>query len=550
MIRKRVRASLVRPPVDVLHKFSKPVESLAIGYLATSLRRAGHTAIMLDAMLEDWSDEETVKRILNESPDLIGFTTVLQRFPENLPAILKRIRSEGFDGPILVGGHAVSFFADAILGECPELDGVIQGEGEETIVTIANAMSRDDDWRHAPGVAARHEGRIVLGPVRRIRNLDALGEPARDLTPDVMRHDGLVAVSTSRGCHARCTFCSVPRFYGLERGRTLARGDWLARDALASALEIATLSDRFGVREILIVDDEFFGGSIEGQDRAIRFANELAALRRPVRFALSFRAENAAPVVLEKLAAAGLAHVFIGLESGHDPDLKLYGKGHSAKQNEQAVRTVKSLGLSFQPGFMLFNHHSTLSSLREGLYFLDRIDELKPVTINTAVDPHFGAPLTKEMRRHGALKEGPLEMSSTYSDPAVEALKVVADLCSRHFVPFMNFIATTQSAITYEWRRNPPGRTLQTRRVLDAFERGANSAFAAVVIKALEALERQPDEGAEIVHDAEVSLRAVVDEFQVKKALVAAYLESAEGGVRYTSQVDLIATSAVSGAFV
>jgi anaerobic magnesium-protoporphyrin IX monomethyl ester cyclase len=543
-----VRFALVRPPVEVLHKFSKPVESLAIAYLAAALRSVGHSAVMLDGMLEDWTDTETARRILQEEPDAIGFTTVLQKFPENLPGIVQQIRASGFRGPVFVGGHAVSFIAREILEAFPEIDGVVRGEGEAAIVSIADALASGEDWRGAPGVAARVAGNIVGQPVRRMRDLGSLDGPARDLTCDVIRRDGLVAVSTSRGCHARCSFCSVPRFYGLESGRKLAAGDWLARDARASAAEIAGLHDYFGVREVLIVDDEFFGGTATGQIRALHFADEMVSLRRPVRFALSCRAEHATPEVLERLAEGGLAHVFIGLESGHDPDLKLYGKGHSARQNAAAVDAVKSLGLSFQPGFMLFNHRSTLSGLREGLRFLEQIGELKPIAINSAVDPHFGVPLTADMRRQNVLVEGALALSSSYNDPAVAALKTVAEATARAFVPVMNFIATTQSAITYEWRRKPPQRAAQTCRVLESFEQNANAAFAAVVLAALDALEAAPSTGADVIVDAHAHIRSVTDEVKIRQALVAEYLSAAEGGVRYFSQADLIAAAASAGA--
>ncbi|MBB4577129.1 radical SAM superfamily enzyme YgiQ (UPF0313 family) [Rhizobium lentis] len=513
---------------------------MAIAYLASALRRNGHDAVLLDGMLEDWTDEETVNRILNERSDAVGFTTVLQKFPTNLGKITALLYDSGFRGPIVVGGHAVSFFARSILEQVPTIDGVVRGEGEQTIVAIADALATGRDWRDAPGVAFRRNDQVIEQPVRRIRNLDELGNPARDLTADVIRRDGLVAVSTSRGCHARCSFCSVPRFYGLENGRRLAAGDWLARDPEGCAREIASLHDRFGLREILVVDDEFFGGGQEGRARANVFARELSALNLPVSFAMSCRAENAVPELIEPLARAGLAHVFIGLEAGSGADLKLYGKGHSVEQNVAAVRTVKSLGLSFQPGFMLFNYRSTLDTVQLGLDFLKEIGELKPTTINSAVDPHYGAPLTADMRRQGQLNEGALEMTSSYLDPGVAIVKAVASISAEKFISFMNFIATAQSAITYEWRRRPPARTDETQRVLDAFEESANRMLSQPVLRSLRLIRHGGKTPGEILTEAIVEIDEAVDDLKVKQSLVAIYLQQREGGIRYVSQLDLI----------
>lgn len=542
MARQSLRAVLVRPPVAVLHKFSKPVENLAIGYLAAALRRHGHEAVMLDGMLEDWSDEETVRRVVACTPDVIGFTTVLQRFPENLSHIVQHLRSGGFTGLIVVGGHAVSFFGAQILAAEPEIDAVVSGEGESSLVAILDAVAAGADWRQSPGVIARRDREIVSQPVRRIHDLDALGEPARDLTRRVIERDGLVCISTSRGCHARCSFCSVPRFYGLENGRKLTSGDWLARDPLACAAEVAHLHEHFGVREVLIVDDEFFGGAPLGMQRAETFADELAALNLPVGFAMSCRAENAQPAILERLQRGGLRHVFIGLEAGSHKDLKLYGKGHSVEQNQAAVAAVKALGLSFQPGFMLFNHRSTLDSIRSGLHFLEQIGELKPTTINSAVDPHFGVPLTVDMARSGVLTSDALAMTNGYVDQRVAALKAIAAVCAERFNPCMNFIATVQSAITYEWRRTVPGRTLQTQQILDAFEVNANREFSDVIWHALNELENTSTVNlAALLQAANRELDRAAQDLFINQGLVSAYVRQEEGNVRYVSQSELIA---------
>jgi radical SAM superfamily enzyme YgiQ (UPF0313 family) len=97
----------------------------------------------------------------------------------------------------------------------------------------------------------------------------------------------------------RCSFCSVPRFYGLETSKPLANGPWLARSEENVSEEILDLYNRFRLQELLIVDEEFFGGSERGQERATTLADRLEALHLPTRFALSARAENIQGKVLD-----------------------------------------------------------------------------------------------------------------------------------------------------------------------------------------------------------------------------------------------------------
>ncbi|WP_406374835.1 B12-binding domain-containing radical SAM protein [Streptomyces sp. NBC_00647] len=532
---------LVRPPVDVLHKFSKPVECLGIAYCAGALRHHGVDVTMLDGMLYDWSEEETVRRILDEQPDVVGFTVILNHFPERTARVCLMLREAGYGGHIVVGGHAASFIPRRVLDANPAVDAVVAGEGEGPIVGYAQAVRNGDDPRTVPGVYARWDDGVRWKPAPRVHNLDTLAPPARDLTQEIIDLDGLVCVSASRGCYARCTFCSIPRFYGLERDRPLANGGWLARSVAHTVAEIAALHERFGLIELLVVDDEFFGGTEAGHERALMIGQELEELKLPVGFAMSCRAENVDERVLTALARGGLKHVFVGLETGDDETLRLYGKGQSVRQNLEAVRVIKSLGLSFQPGFMMFNHRTTLTEVGANLDFLRSIDELKPVTVNSAVDPHFGTPLNRVIEHDGALRDHGATLSSEYLDPRTAIAKRVTELTAARFAPFMEVIAGLQSSVTYEWRRTVPGRRPEVKRSIDRFEELCNETFVRVVEQAVEDLSgADAPTAAEAIADTNRRLDEVQSRMTLARALLLAGVAKAEGSVRYYTQNDLI----------
>lgn len=538
----KTRVALVRPPVSVLRKFSKAVENLAIAYLATALRKDWHDVVMLDGMLLGWTVDETVEQILDTKPDLIGFTVVLQYFPPSLQEIIVKLREAGYGGVILVGGHSVSFFADRIVERIPELDAVICGEGEFGLRMVAEALAQGGDWHGAPGLCWIDEhGEVRQNGARRVRDLEEVGDAARDLTPAVMQNDGLVAISSSRGCYARCSFCSIPRFYGLEGGRALRSGDWIGRSVASTAAEVASLHDRFDVCELLFVDDEFFGGNELGLERALALGRRLEDLAMPLEFALSCRAENVDARVFEQLRRGGLRHVFVGIETGSDKVLKLYGKQHTSAQNRLAVQTIKSLGLTFQPGFMLFNYRSTVAELKQSLEFLLEIDECKPVTINSGVDPHFGTPLLADMARRQQLDDRGLTMRAGYADRHVAAIKVIAERCVEEFLPYMEFLAGVRSAVTYEWRRRLAHRRPAEEQLLDVFEANVNRSFANVVIHAVDrALANPGCEPFELIADANGEIEGMRERLALSRALVVTQLVEVEGGIFYVTQLDLI----------
>ena len=97
------RLTLVRPPVDVQHKFSKGFESLALGSLAAAVRLDGRDVAFVDSQLFGWDEEQTAENILKTGPDVVGFTVTINRFPQQITKILQLIRDAGYYGLALVG---------------------------------------------------------------------------------------------------------------------------------------------------------------------------------------------------------------------------------------------------------------------------------------------------------------------------------------------------------------------------------------------------------------------------------------------------------------
>jgi anaerobic magnesium-protoporphyrin IX monomethyl ester cyclase len=536
-----VRITLVRPPVNVLHKFSKPVECLALGYLTSALRADNHHVTMLDGMLYDWSEEETVDRIVQSKPDIVGFTNVLNYFPSETKSQIKKLRKL-FDGLIIAGGHSVSFFPERILRSVEELNLILCGEGESSIRQLAKCFESNTSYDAVDGIAFLRNGEFFKNKPKRIVNLDGVLPPARDLVPELIAQDGLICISTSRGCYARCSFCSIPRFYGLSNGKHMHSGDWLSRDVDRVISEITALHEDFGLLELLIVDDEFFGGSEVGKQRAIIFGQRLSEMNIPLKFTISCRAENVDYEVLETLKRGGLTHVFVGIESGIQEDLKLLTKGHSPNQNKQAVEIIKSLGLSFQAGFMMFNHRSTLNQLKVNLEFLRELGECKPIVINSAVDPHFGAPITKLMDREGGVSEEDTLLEAVYSDPDITLMRAVAEKCAMAFQPFMVFLAGINSAVTYEWRRKVPHRTEEEQKGIDAFEESVNKNFTQVFEDALDHLINKTfNTYEELIEFVDYRLDELNEQLKLPQALVIHSLQQGEAGIKYWSQSSMIA---------
>jgi radical SAM superfamily enzyme YgiQ (UPF0313 family) len=109
------------------------------------------------------------------------------------------------DCRIIVGGVHATFLYEQLLGHFPQISAVAISEGEEAFAAFCRAPDRLDA---APGIAWRDDSGAVRvnPPAPASRDLDAL--PLVDYT--LLRgHGGNALVQTTRGCVARCRFCSL-----------------------------------------------------------------------------------------------------------------------------------------------------------------------------------------------------------------------------------------------------------------------------------------------------------------------------------------------------
>ncbi|HOH77015.1 MAG TPA: radical SAM protein [Myxococcota bacterium] len=231
----------------------KKVPHLGFLYLAAVLKENGIDCQVMDRTLDRFGPDELAAKARNEGLVFVGFYSDSITRDAVCHWIVK-LRAAAPELPILVGG------ADAYRPE-PYLNAgatmVCTGEGEEAIVEMIRAIDGELDPREIDGIAFSVDGSIVINPARQpIADLDSIPFPRRDIIDIDRYHDWRVlgmrkpytTMITSRGCHRRCTFCSVP----FVSGRTVR-----LRSAANVLCEIDELVRDFGIRYITFKDDYF-----------------------------------------------------------------------------------------------------------------------------------------------------------------------------------------------------------------------------------------------------------------------------------------------------
>ncbi len=292
MVRPIKKLLLVYPPVTYSVQSAKQsCPPLGVAYLAAAVRERCDVKI-LDAAVEGYEHEERLnphlmrygmpvseiaREVASYRPDAVGISCIFSSQFPTVAQICEAVKKIDPDILTLTGGTHPTFMPERSLNKSPHLDCVVRGEGELTLQRIVDTTLDEGDWKSLPGVAFRDNCRPVVNPeAELVGELDSLPRPARDLLPMdkyfsrnlpmgiVSRRRPWANVITSRGCPARCAFCSSTRFWGYC---------YRMRQPEAVLDEIEQLANDYGVREIKFFDDnlaahlprakEIFRGIIE-----------------------------------------------------------------------------------------------------------------------------------------------------------------------------------------------------------------------------------------------------------------------------------------------
>lgn len=162
--------------------------------------------------------------------DVLGFACYIWNIEMTLH-VVDMVKSVRPDIKIVLGGPEVSFTADELLERCPNIDYIVQGEGEEAFHALVTALHLGNDGLDPviPGVRGRRDGSI-LGSLEAVEvsDLSTIPFPYTEEDMDDLEHK-IIYYESSRGCPFSCQYClsgnkNTVRFFPQER--TLEELQW------------------------------------------------------------------------------------------------------------------------------------------------------------------------------------------------------------------------------------------------------------------------------------------------------------------------------------
>lgn len=369
---------LINPPFDKedqdLVELRKRRDPLGILYIAAAARESGYSVRILDLQVESIGLR---KAIAQEKPKVVGISGLtITRFESfNIARIIKSVFPEIVTA---YGGPHASCAAQDTLENIPEIDIIIRGEGEITFLELCNVfVGRKGSLKDLPGISYRCDGKIIHNPGRvRIRNLDSLPFPARDLVNmdrykfylHYLQVDSL-SLMASRGCFRNCIFCAERNFWGNSCIRR-SQGNILE--------EIMSLVRNYNIRTFIFSDSSFTA------DRAFVFSlcEEFIKNKLNIRWGCQTNISYLDTEILELMKSSGCCAIGVGAESAVPRVLTKINKNYSLDYLDHIIESVTRLKMGLPIFWMIGLPEETLDEALKSYHWFSKYKENKFVILS------------------------------------------------------------------------------------------------------------------------------------------------------------------------
>ncbi|MFO7560321.1 MAG: radical SAM protein [Desulfobacterales bacterium] len=381
-----MRFLLVNPYYPIAEGPSPP---LGIAFLGAALERAGVEVKVLDLVVYPYSKMMLESVLDTFDPHFVGSTAVTMSF-DNAIQVISDVKSINPKIYTVMGGPHVTFCARETMEAFPELDFVVLGEGEETIVDLIKMSENGRKWNEIRGVAYRDGSSLHCTDVKKTSlDVDSLPLPARHLLP-LGRYRALnmpISLTTSRGCPFKCIFCV---------GRKMVGANVRYRSAKPVVDEMESLH-KLGFPQINVADDLFTAN----KKHCIEICDEILDRGLAIKWSSFARVDTVSPEVMKKMKEAGCYSVSFGVETANAEILKTIRKGITISQVIDAVKICNDAGIQPSASFILGLPGETPETLKETVEFGKKLKKMGVIYGFHLLAPFPGTRIREEAEAYG-----------------------------------------------------------------------------------------------------------------------------------------------------
>ncbi len=373
---------------------------IGIMSLSSVVKRAGHECVMFDQANPATPNDVILEEIRRQRPALVGLSFLSTTSYPYAKILARQIRAIDGEVKLAFGGVFATLNAMLVKAQCPEVDFVCRGDGEQLILDLIERM---EDPSSILGLTWMKDGVPIQNPNRPLeRDLDKWPFPDRESlkldfiesmpldVPAVLSMDRFTTMQTSRGCPWPCSFCDIPIFN---------EGKWRSRSAEHVVAEFKELQAQ-GYGAVYFVDDHF----LLKPKRIEAICEGINREGVTIEWGCEGRVDSVAQHLFPAMAKAHCRTIMFGVESGSQKVLDRLNKEQTLEEIESAVTNAKNAGIEIVHGFFVVGTpDETEEDIRSTFDFAARL-RLDTFAFNRLC-VYRGTPLWQEYVKRGLVND-------------------------------------------------------------------------------------------------------------------------------------------------
>jgi len=383
----------------IYRESSSIMPPLGLLSMASYLEANGIDTSIIDMEAEALTYFDLKKQIKYLDPVIVGVTATTALIPNALKIlhVVKNINSNVFN---VLGGPHVSALPYEML-KYPQVNGVVIGEGEQTMLAITKAVLNNHYDNEIKGAIFKRGNKFSEFSPRPPTDLDKLPPLNWDLLKLDQYHPSThrqfapelsgpqVYLVTSRGCPYRCKFCSSWVVFGRKPR---------FRSALKVIDDLNALYVKKKVKKITFYDDIF---SLN-KDRLRKICQGVKENKLDLVWECDTRIDTVNRATISMMQKANCRRLHVGVESGVDSILHSMWKGITIEKVRCFNKMTKELGISTSMSFIIGAPGETKETISNTIKFAK---ELNPTFAHFYIFvPHPGSAFFDELKNKTCLK--------------------------------------------------------------------------------------------------------------------------------------------------
>lgn len=391
-----MKVLLIDPPVKIWELMGDCcAPPLGLAYIAAVLEQHDIPVELIHCNGMGYTWKELPEIIKKVSPDMVGTGAMTPMFSEAVKTV--KIAKE-VDPAIttVVGGSHATFTYEDTLKQVPDIDIIVRGEGEETIVELVRCLETGSTLKDVKGIAYRENGNIIATKRRPPVDVNTLPLPAYHLLPMEKYHFEFLGefstIITSRGCPFSCTFCSEWRFWGHP---------WRPRNPESVGEELEIVNRKYKRKSVWFGDDCF---NVD-YNHIKNICEQIQERDLDVQWFYQGRADFLSKYkdLLPLMRKTGNVMTQIGVEASTDEGLTWLNKKITTEQVREAVNLLRENDIISQGLIIVGTFDDTIDSILHKIKYMKSLKIDFPIF--TMFTPFPGSSVYEQARKENLIED-------------------------------------------------------------------------------------------------------------------------------------------------